>query len=123
MAGDSGPLFAVTHGGDLRFGDTLQQQRTSQRLRAPLAEADVVFPRAALVGIAFNTYADAGIGGQIVSMRGDQRGVIRADFAAVEVEIDGPILELAGHWTRHALTRTVGNRRAIGARAIGAGGL
>src|SRR5688572_8872770 len=46
-------LLAVAHRGDLRLSHTLQHQRATHRLRATLAEADVVLARAALVRVAF----------------------------------------------------------------------
>jgi hypothetical protein len=58
IAFDRRPLGAEAHRGELRLGDALQHQRAPHRLRAPLAEADVVFARAALVGVALELELD-----------------------------------------------------------------
>src|SRR6202042_3085000 len=73
MPRDRRPLLAVADGSDLRIGHALQCQRPAYRLRAALAQTDVVFARAALVGIALQAHADRWVRDQIVRMGLDQR--------------------------------------------------
>src|ERR1700730_17537353 len=56
---DGRTLLAGADGRDLRFRPALQQQRAPPGLRPALTQADVVFTRAALVGIAFDAHADS----------------------------------------------------------------
>src|SRR5688572_6506447 len=66
---DRRALLPVAHRRELRLGHTLQQQRAAHRLAAALAETDVVFARAALVGMTFQTHFLRGILGQECGMR------------------------------------------------------
>src|SRR6516164_6727820 len=87
-SGDGGPLGPVAHRGDLSVGRPLQEQRPAHRLRAPLAEADVVLARAALVRMAFEAHVDVRIGAQVFRVRRHDVGALTANIAVVEIEID-----------------------------------
>src|ERR1700689_807966 len=123
VPGDRRPLLAIAHGRDLRVGHTLQRQRPTHRLRASLAEANVVFARAALIGIALQPHPDGRVCGQVARVSGDQAVLIGLDLAAVEVEINRPILQLRARWAGHTRTGTAGNSGPIGPRSVRACGL
>jgi hypothetical protein len=61
------------------------------RIGALLAERDVVFARAALVGVALDRHARSAILLQIARVRFDQRAVFVLDDEAVEVEVDAAL--------------------------------
>src|ERR1700683_4899604 len=82
--------LTVDHGGNLRIRGALQQQRAPHRLGASLTEADVVFPGAALVGVALETHARGGGGSQVLGGPPHDIGALPLDLAAVEVEVNDP---------------------------------
>src|SRR5579862_1348078 len=86
MSGHRRTLLTVAYGGDLRIRHALQHQRLPHRLGTPLAETDIVFARATLIGVAFQTHTHARIGGQVFGVRRQYRVVVRLDLAAVKIE-------------------------------------
>src|SRR6187399_2996100 len=74
-----GTFFAITHGGQLRLGGTLQCECAPHRLAAAFAEADVVLTRATLVGMAFEAHFLRGVLREIRGVRSDNTLRIGAD--------------------------------------------
>src|SRR5690348_10983696 len=105
-------LRAVAGHGDLTRGGALQQQSLADRLRAAHAEADVVFRRAALVGIAFEPDAGVRVIGEILRMRRDDVSAVALDHRAIEVEVDRALGEHALLGARDRVL--VAERTAVG---------
>src|SRR5690606_4593641 len=74
-------------------GSALQHQHPAHRLRTPLAEADIVLPRAALVGVTLEAHLDVRIRRKVLTVRGEHLVVLRRHVAAIEIEIDDPLLQ------------------------------
>src|SRR5688572_26659310 len=81
-------LFTVAHRRKLGVPRALQHQGPPDGLRPPFGQRDVVLARTALVGVSLDADLHAARAGQELRMRVDERGVLRPDVAAVEVEID-----------------------------------
>jgi hypothetical protein len=89
---DGGPLLAVAHRRELRFGHALQHERAPDCLGAPLTQADVVLARAALVGMAFQPRSSRRVLHQVGRVRGHDVDVFRPDLAAVVGKVDRAFL-------------------------------
>src|SRR6187399_1759025 len=83
-----GTFFAITHGRQLRLGNTLQCERAAHRLAAAFAETDVVLTRTTLVGMSFEAHFLRGVLREIRGVRGHDALRICADVGAIEIEID-----------------------------------
>jgi hypothetical protein len=97
---------------DLVVLDAEQGQRTLDGFGTLLAERQVVFAAAALVGIALDQHLEALVGGQVLGVGGDQILVLVLDFVLVEVEVDAALRQLAGRIGQFA-------RQAAGIEAAG----
>src|SRR6266542_6860987 len=86
-------LLAEAHGLDLRVGRAVEQHHALDGVSAALAERDVVFPAAALVGVALDRHARRAGGLQILRVRLDQRLVFVLDRVAVIVEVHAALGE------------------------------
>jgi hypothetical protein len=84
----AGRSFAEAHRLDLRRAHAQQRQRAHHRLGALLAQRQVVFAAAALVGVAFDDHAALRIARQRAGVALDHRLELVLDDEAVEVEID-----------------------------------
>jgi len=93
VSGHRRTLLTITHSGDLRIGCPLQQQGAPYRLRAALAEPDVVFARAALVRVPLEAHTRGGVSRQVLGVRSHDVRALTLDLAAVEVEVDGALGE------------------------------
>src|SRR6185312_6910295 len=89
-------LFAIAHRRELRIRRTLQQQRATHGLRAPLAETDVVLARAALVRVPFEAHLRARRRSEMLRVRRDDIGALAPNLAAIEVEVDGALGQHSG---------------------------
>src|SRR5690606_22955524 len=117
-----GALLAIAHGRNLRFGDSLQHQRTPYGLCAAFAQTDVVLARAAFVRVPFEADPPIRTAIQIFRMSGDDRDELGLDLGPVVVEVNnGPYalcflqrgLICAQHATRDiAVERPAGIGRA-----------
>src|SRR5205814_4235579 len=81
-------LLAEAHRFDLVLARAEQRQHLLYAVGAALAEADVVFAAAALVGVALDQHFGARVVAQELVMRFDQRLVLGLDVGLVEVEVD-----------------------------------
>jgi hypothetical protein len=91
---------------DLVFLDAEQGQRTLDGFGTLLAERQVVFTAAALVGVALEQHFEALVGNQVLGVGGDQILVLVLDVVLVEVEVDAALRQLAlriGQFARQAV--------------------
>src|SRR5690606_31422654 len=66
---------------------------TAHGLRTPLSEADIVLPRAPLVGMTLEAHLDVGILREILTMRGQHLVVLRRHVRAIEIEVDDQLAQ------------------------------
>src|SRR6185436_11418012 len=118
-------LLAEAHGLDLAVLRAEERHHPLDRVGALLAERDVVFARAALVGVALDRHARVAVLREVAAVRLDQRAELVAHREAVEVEEDDALRQRA----RRIAQRVAGRTRprallragdAAGARAGGA---
>jgi hypothetical protein len=119
MAGILRLFFAEADRFDLVFLDAEQAQRTLDGFGTLLAERQVVFAAAALVGIALEQHLEALVGDQVLGVGGDQILVLVLDFVLVEIEVDAALRQLAlriGQFARQAvgIDTAGGHRRNAG---------
>src|SRR6187455_1873386 len=88
-------LLAEAHGLDLAVLRAEQRHHALDRVGALLAERDVVFARAALVGVALDRHARVAVLREVAAVRLDQRAELVAHGEAVEVEVDDALAEHA----------------------------
>src|SRR5690606_15356818 len=65
----------------------------TNRLRSTLPEADIVLPRAALVGVALEPHLCIRVRREITGVRGEDIVVLGRDIAAVVLEVDDELVE------------------------------
>src|SRR5579859_4559051 len=85
---DRRALGSEAHRGELALGNPLQHQGAAHGLRAALTQADVVFARAALVGVALELQLGAGMSDEELRIRRHGRGKFGPDIGLVEVEVN-----------------------------------
>src|SRR5437868_6130072 len=90
------PLLAVAYRRDLSVRGALQQHCAAHRLRASLAQADVVFTRAALVRVSLEPNASVRVAGEVLRMRGHDVSALAFDLAAVEIEVHDALCKQSG---------------------------
>src|SRR5262245_35190519 len=82
-----GLLLAIAHRRKLCAARALELQHLAHRLRAPLAERDVVLARSALIGVAFEPHPHVRILRELLCMGAQHVVEVGADLARVIVEV------------------------------------
>src|SRR5579864_2647209 len=115
------PLLAIADGLDAGGIDAERDQSLLRRIGAALAEAQIVLARAALVAIAGDRDADAGVGLQELGLARQDLLRLRRDVAAVEGE-EHPVADLL-QLLAHGIDVTRRSGRSAGLRTTCIGGL
>src|SRR6267378_4593691 len=87
-----GVFLAVADDGDPARPDTARDEIGHRRPRTSVTEREVVFGRAARVGVPLDEERVARVGLQRLRIRVEHLGVFRTDLVPIEVEMDVPEL-------------------------------
>src|SRR5690606_40721098 len=94
-AGGARALFAEADRLHLRVGHAECRHRPPHRFGALLAQRQVVFAAAALVGVALDHDAPGLVGEQVARVRVDRAAELVLDHETVEIEVDAALGERA----------------------------
>src|SRR5690606_19097206 len=87
------PSLAVAYRTQLLVRRALQRERPADGLRSPLAEADIVFAAAALVGVSLEPHGRVRILREIAAVSGQHRVELRLDLGLIVLEVDDEAVE------------------------------